>query len=159
MAASRASRRRRTPARLARALLAGLIAAIVVLPIFALHSVAIAAKCSPGHLCPKPTYLDVPECGTLPGLADPPPPPRPLDALPAPIGKATPVGTLPGSGEVTPTGEYHYRIPIDVPAGRAGMQPSLALVYASRGKNGHLGVAWQIEGSLMCPAPPRAARC
>jgi hypothetical protein len=32
---------------------------------------------------------------------------------------------------VTPTSEYTFRISIDVPEGRAGMQPSLALAYAS----------------------------
>jgi len=49
-------------------------------------------------------------------------------------------------GSVSATGEYQYRIPIDVPAGRAGVQPSLALVYGSRGRNGHVGVGWQLEG-------------
>ena len=59
---------------------------------------------------------------------------------------ATDGGLLPGMGSVSATGEYQYRIPIDVPQGRAGVQPSLALVYGSRGGNGHLGVGWQLQG-------------
>jgi hypothetical protein len=47
---------------------------------------------------------------------------------------------------VTATGEYEYSIPIDVPDGRVGVQPSLALTYSSRGHNGHLGVGWQLRG-------------
>ncbi len=145
MPLSRASRRHR-PARLARAFLACLVAAIVVLPIFALHSTASAEKCGPKHFCPKPSDLDVPACDAAPGLADPPPFSRPLDADKEPIVEATRAGTLPGHGEVTPTGDYVYRLPIEVPEGRAGMQPSLALAYSSRGSNGYLGVGFHLEG-------------
>ena len=53
---------------------------------------------------------------------------------------------LPGEGGVSATGEYQYRIPVEAPAGRAGVQPSLALVHGSRGGNGHLGVGRQLHG-------------
>jgi hypothetical protein len=80
------------------------------------------------------------------GLVDAPPPPSRLDASPDAVVAAVSAGTLPGEGSVAPAGEHRYRIPIDVPPGRAGMAPSLALSYSSRGKNGHLGVGWQLEG-------------
>jgi len=37
------------------------------------------------------------------------------------------VGTLKGNFQVTPTGQAHYSIPIDVPPGTAKMQPVLAI--------------------------------
>ncbi len=131
-------------ARLARALFPFLILTLILLPGFAR-----SAPCQPGTLgCPPlPPTLVVPECSIPPGLTTPPVAPRPLQALPFPIVRATDGGQLlPGMGLVSPTGEYQYRIPIDVPAGRAGVQPSLALVYGSRGRNGHVGVGWQLEG-------------
>lgn len=56
------------------------------------------------------------------------------------------VGTLPGSGGVEPDGQYHYSLPLEVPPGRAGMQPALSLVYGSGGGNGIAGVGWQLGG-------------
>ncbi|MEZ4306433.1 MAG: FG-GAP-like repeat-containing protein [Polyangiaceae bacterium] len=43
---------------------------------------------------------------------------------------------------MTSSGDYEYTLPIDIPAGRAGMQPSLALRYSSRGGDGLAGVGW-----------------
>jgi hypothetical protein len=91
----------------------------------------------------------------VPGLTDPPSPPQPLDAGGAVSVFPAPAGAVPGGGTVTPAGEYRYRIPIEVPPGRAGIAPSLALVYSSRGKNGHLGVGWQIEGLSEITRCPR----
>src|SRR6185503_3759500 len=66
------------------------------------------------------------------------------------------IGYLPGSGHVTPaTGEYLYQIPLELPAGRAGMKPDLALSYASRGQNGLLGVGFKLEGGVSS----RITRC
>src|SRR5687767_4901091 len=54
---------------------------------------------------------------------------KPL-SLPDPaIVPGTLAGYLPGRSEVTASGELTYSIPLDIPAGRAGMQPSLTLVY------------------------------
>lgn len=53
---------------------------------------------------------------------------------------------LPGGGSVTPSGEYRYEIPIEVPPGRRGMQPHLSLVYSSNAGNGPLGVGFSLEG-------------
>lgn len=51
-----------------------------------------------------------------------------------------------GTYDVTHDGAAVYEIPLDVPQGRAGMQPDLALVYRSGAPNGHLGVGWSIRG-------------
>jgi len=75
-------------------------------------------------------------------------------ALPAAWGyPSTPIvagrgdlGYLPGSQGVSSTGQLTYSIPIDVPAGRAGMQPKLSLEYVSDGGNGVLGVGWSLGG-------------
>ncbi|MEO5727904.1 MAG: SpvB/TcaC N-terminal domain-containing protein, partial [Byssovorax sp.] len=134
----------RPRAQLARSLLSLLILTIIVLPGF-----AFGALCPPGNLdCPAPPpVLIVSDCSTPPGLTTPPEAPSVLHALPDPIVPAAAGGQLlPGTSRVSATGEYEYRIPIDVPAGRAGMQPSLALAYGSRGRNGHLGVGWRLEG-------------
>ena len=129
---------------LARALLLLFVLGIVVLPGCGPENQPLPdAPCPPGTGCPA---LVVPDCSTPPGLTTPPVAPRPLQALPDSIVPAADGGLLPGSGSVSATGEYQYRIPIDVPQGRAGVQPSLALVYGSRTGNGHLGVGWQLQG-------------
>jgi Salmonella virulence plasmid 65kDa B protein len=97
--------------------------------------------------------------------ADTPPASVPLPAVPptplfwpneAPL-KGAFAGALPGGGEVSPTGEYTYSLPIDLPPGRAGMQPSLALVYAHRAGNGLLGEGFSLDFAPNGQAPPRAS--
>jgi RHS repeat-associated protein len=71
-------------------------------------------------------------------------------ALPTtPIAPAESVGYLPASWDVKPGGQFAYTIPMDVPAGRAGVQPALALAYSSGGSNGLLGVGWMLTGFSM----------
>jgi RHS repeat-associated protein len=53
-----------------------------------------------------------------------------------------------GSDSVQPdlfTGAMSYQIPIEVPPGRNGMDPKLALSYSSRNANGWVGVGWDLE--------------
>ncbi|MBU1125230.1 MAG: VCBS repeat-containing protein, partial [Candidatus Omnitrophica bacterium] len=47
------------------------------------------------------------------------------------------------------TGRATFSVPIAVPPGRSGMQPNIALAYASGNGNGFLGVGWSLElGSI-----------
>ena len=59
---------------------------------------------------------------------------------------ATMSGTLGGALSVDQTGSAGYTIPIEVPPGTAGMQPSLSLSYSSSGGNGMLGQGWSLQG-------------
>lgn len=45
---------------------------------------------------------------------------------------------------VNNSGTANLTYPIEIPAGRQGMQPNLALTYSSGGGNGWLGVGWDI---------------
>ena len=76
--------------------------------------------------------------------------------VPAPVQAQTTVaGFTPGSFRVTESGAGAYRIPIRVPPGIAGMEPSLALAYNSQAGNGLLGVGWSLEGLSFITRCPR----
>lgn len=53
---------------------------------------------------------------------------------------------LSGTWDVTSAGAFTYSIPLEVPAGRNGMEPSLALSYSSGTRNGILGAGWSLSG-------------
>src|SRR3954469_8765467 len=53
---------------------------------------------------------------------------------------------LPGDFSVGASGEAGYRVPIALPPGTAGMAPTLALQYSSRGGNDIVGVGWSLSG-------------
>jgi len=55
-------------------------------------------------------------------------------------------GRIAGSSAVDAAGAFSYHMPIEVPPGRAGMEPHLALAYSSAAGNGALGVGWSVEG-------------
>lgn len=55
-------------------------------------------------------------------------------------------GATPGDGDVTATGAATYSIPIRIPEGVNGLQPSVALAYHSRAGNGLAGVGWNVTG-------------
>lgn len=56
-----------------------------------------------------------------------------------------PVGSTPGSGDAA-SGAASYTIPIAVPAGTAGVVPSLSVSYNSMGGNGMMGMGWGLSG-------------
>ena len=56
------------------------------------------------------------------------------------------VGSLGGTIDVSVMGGAVYSIPIDLPAGINGMQPSLAITYNSQGGNGLMGWKWDLAG-------------
>ena len=56
------------------------------------------------------------------------------------------VGALPGDASVDNTGSASYSMPLAVPPGTAGIQPSLGITYSSRGGNGALGIGFTLSG-------------
>ncbi|MFD7079078.1 FG-GAP-like repeat-containing protein [Streptomyces sp. NPDC059918] len=88
----------------------------------------------------------------VPGLAasaaeGPPSPPRPLGIPDTSVVAASgQVGQLGGAWSVGPHGALSYAVPLDVPAGRAGVQPRLSLQYSGGLGNGLLGVGWSLQG-------------
>jgi len=53
---------------------------------------------------------------------------------------------IPGAAGVGADGAATYSIPLWVPPGRAGIQPSLSVNYSSNAGNGLLGVGWTLSG-------------
>lgn len=75
---------------------------------------------------------------TQAGTPDPNTPPRTLD-------KSLAVGSVGGAVNVSPSGSASYTVPISIPAGINGMQPSVNLVYSSQGGDGILGIGWNLS--------------
>ena len=63
-----------------------------------------------------------------------------------PVDSGGPVGTLPGHGSVGNNSRCRYSMPLAVPPGRNGMEPSLSLEYASHAGNALAGVGWSVGG-------------
>ena len=57
-----------------------------------------------------------------------------------------PVGTIPGSADVTAMGAATYSIPIEVVPGTQGVQPNLSVVYNNMAGTGILGSQWDLGG-------------
>ena len=72
--------------------------------------------------------------------------PIPVTVAPPAYSEASDVGTLPGELSVDKDGTANYGIPIVVPPGSAGVQPSIALNYSSASGNSQVGLGWALSG-------------
>ena len=70
--------------------------------------------------------------------------------------ETNPVGALSGQFSVSDQGSPVYNIPIEVPPGRAGMEPALSLQYSGSRANGEVGVGWHLEGLSKITRCPRS---
>jgi RHS repeat-associated protein len=69
---------------------------------------------------------------------------------------ASPIaGAIQGSFAVSSTGEATYTMPLLVPPGAAGMQPSLAVAYTSASGDGMLGMGFSLSGLSAVTRCPR----
>jgi RHS repeat-associated protein len=82
-------------------------------------------------------------------------PPQSASSPTKPAGIATPAGAAVtptsagrtgGQFSVTPTGTANYNIPLWTPPGARGIEPHLALHYASGGPDGPMGPGWSVSG-------------
>src|ERR1700687_907852 len=74
--------------------------------------------------------------------------------VPPPVTTQGWIGPVPGTASVE-GGAASYHVPIEVPPGRAGMQPEVSLTYSSRNGNGVAGVGWSVSATrsiYRCPA-------
>lgn len=77
----------------------------------------------------------------------------PLPDLPE--GPTSAVGAVAGQFSVSDQGTAQYNVPIDVPPGRAGVEPALSLRYSATRASGEAGVGWKLEGLSQITRCPR----
>jgi RHS repeat-associated protein len=70
----------------------------------------------------------------------------PFFPKPLPAQATAEVGALAGALRITDQGTANYTIPIEVPPGRLGLQPEIALTYLGTKTNGLLGLGWNVTG-------------
>ncbi|HEU5074315.1 MAG TPA: GLUG motif-containing protein, partial [Polyangiaceae bacterium] len=77
----------------------------------------------------------------IPGVDGPP-----VEVNPLPDASTEEIGTTEARFAVNERGAATYEVPIEIPPGRAGLEPHLSVRYASTASNGYLGVGWSLEG-------------
>jgi RHS repeat-associated protein len=85
-----------------------------------------------GHCAPLETTLPI----QVPG--------RTVEPVPSP--PAVGIGSIPGAFAVSNRGKATYQVMLEVPPGRASIQPLLSLDYSSSSSNGALGIGWSLGG-------------
>ncbi|HRI71170.1 MAG TPA: SpvB/TcaC N-terminal domain-containing protein, partial [Polyangium sp.] len=98
--------------------------------LFALLVVFVAAACG-----------DSPRYEKKSDLVSPTVPAKPI------VPSDSTVGPLPQASGASPAGEYQINIPLDAPAGRAGMAPRLSLAYSSSAGRDNVGFGWSLQGA------------
>jgi hypothetical protein len=87
--------------------------------------------------CPRPAHLRTPQGGLQ----------VPTNTIVPTTDDGGPsVAPAAGRFAASSDGAATYSYPIWVPQGRAGIQPSLSLIYSSRNRNGLLGAGWSLQG-------------
>ncbi|WP_437904017.1 RHS repeat-associated core domain-containing protein [Sorangium sp. So ce327] len=99
--------------------------------------------CIPSHGC---TTIEQPPAGVRLPLPDPLPTTAPA-----------PVGAVPWSFGVTPTGMAAYTVPIEVPLGPGGIAPAISLSYASVQSVGIAGTGWSLSGLSAIARCPKSS--
>jgi len=100
--------------------------------------------CATGALCDANGQCNTPTEDPEPTVPDGNGGQTPVVDLPPP--STSGVGALRGGFTVSEQGTPEYTVPIDVPPGRAGMEPDLSLRYSGSRASGDLGVGWHIQG-------------
>ena len=59
---------------------------------------------------------------------------------------SAPAMVLPGQFNVSDNGAFTYKVPIAIPPGTAGMEPTLSLDYSNQGADGTAGWGWSLSG-------------
>ncbi|MDR0546117.1 MAG: hypothetical protein LBG77_00785, partial [Dysgonamonadaceae bacterium] len=72
---------------------------------------------------------------------------QPVFSAAALVNNSLAVGAITGIPEVTATGGASYRVPIEVPNGIAGLEPSVAISYNSQTGYGTVGYGWSLAAS------------
>jgi RHS repeat-associated protein len=104
---------------------------------------SIADECFLGPLCDKPAGENCSpgkQFGNEIGVC------VPNSDAPAEEVTTSAVGALPGTFNVGSSGSATFTIPINVPPGRGGLAPALALSYASGSGNSTVGLDWHVSG-------------
>jgi len=71
---------------------------------------------------------------------------KPFASVEQGIDQGLDVGSIAGAFDVSPSGAATYSVPIDLPIGIDGMQPSLAVSYSSQAGNGLVGFGFNLAG-------------